>query len=788
MSSTTAADRPPHRVAALAAWLAVLLAGVLVIMHARFSADLSAFLPANPDARQQMLIDQLQSGVASRSLLIGIDGGADAKQRAAVSSAMAKALRGSGLFEQVQNGETADWTEAGSWLLQHRYQLAPDLDAERFSVAGLRDAVLDTLSLLGTPAGNAFKPLLDRDPTGEMARIAEGLIPASAPRSEEGVWASRDAPRAILLATTKAPGSDLDAQEHALAQVRAAFEQALPGVQGAAPRLMVSGQPVFSVQSRAQIKGEAYHLAAVGGVVVGCLLLLAFASPRALVIAMLPVATGVVVGTASVALAFGHVHGLTIAFGSTLIGETIDYAIYYLIQARQGGWRHWRDIHWPTVRLGLLTSVVGFAALVFSGFPGLAQLGVFSLAGLIAAALATRYVLPVFAPAGASGKGLRGQMARLAAWVLRAMPRLRWPLLALCMASAVLLFWQRDHLWSAGLGGMSPIPVSAQELDAQLRADLGASDARTLVIVQAADEEATLQGVEAASQRLQQLVDRGELAGFDAVTRVLPSLAAQKARQQSLPDAAQLRERLPEALKGLPLAPARLEPFVSEVSEARAMPPIRLADLQNGPLAPIVSAMLLQRPGGGWSSVISLHTAAGFDAQRLRQALVDVPSAQVVDVKVELDSLYARYLHEAFVQVLLGALAVVLLLGLYLRSGRRLLAVCQPLAFAVLLTLGALAALGVPLGILHLVGLLLVVAVGSNYALFFDQLRVTGRADEDTLASLLLANLTTVISFGLIAVSQIPSLAAIGRVVAPGALLALLLSAAFTRAKAPSAP
>jgi predicted exporter len=105
--------------------------------------------------------------------------------------------------------------------------------------------------------------------------------------------------------------------------------------------------------------------------------------------------------------------------------------------------------------------------------------------------------------------------------------------------------------------------------------------------------------------------------------------------------------------------------------------------------------------------------------------------------------------------------------------------VCQPLLLAVLLAMGALAALGVTLGILHLVGLLLVVAVGSNYALFFDLLQREGRADEDTLASLLLANLTTVLSFGLIALSSIPALSAIGRVVAPGALLALLLSAAF---------
>ena len=125
-------------------------------------------------------------------------------------------------------------------------------------------------------------------------------------------------------------------------------------------------------------------------------------------------------------------------------------------------------------------------------------------------------------------------------------------------------------------------------------------------------------------------------------------------------------------------------------------------------------------------------------------------------------------------------------------SGCGLLAVCQPLVLAVLLSLGALAALGLQLGILHLVGLLLVVAVGSNYALFFDMLREAGLGDEgrrddssdDTLASLLLANLTTVASFGLLAFSSIPVLSAIGVVVAPGALLALVLAATFApRAK-----
>ena len=164
------------------------------------------------------------------------------------------------------------------------------------------------------------------------------------------------------------------------------------------------------------------------------LMLLAFASFQALGVAMLPVASGVVAGIAAVSLGFGSVHGITLGFGTTLIGEAVDYVIYYLIQARAGGWRHWLVNGWPTVRLGLLTSICGFAALVFSGFPGLAQLGLFSVAGLIGAALATRYVLPVAMPFGTPAVdrfGVRRRLGDFATAAVAVLPRWRWPLLGL---------------------------------------------------------------------------------------------------------------------------------------------------------------------------------------------------------------------------------------------------------------------------------------------------------------------------------------------------------------------
>jgi predicted exporter len=766
----------------LLVWLALLAAAGWQIAHSRFVADLSAFLPANPDSRQRVLIEQLQSGVPARTLLIGIDGG-DAVARAQASSKLAAALRASGLFEQVQNGETGAWADTGTWLFEHRYLLSPAVSPQRFTPEGLREAIDETLSLLGTPVGNAIKPLLDRDPTGETQRIAESLIPAGAPRSEQGVWVSRKGERALLVAGTLAAGADLDGQAQAIERVRSEFAK----LNQKQLTLQLSGAPVFGVSSRAQIEAETHWLALTGTIAVSLLLLATFASLRALLVAMLPVATGVVAGICAVSLVFGSVHGITLGFGTTLIGEAVDYALYYLIQARGGGWQAWVRSGWPTVRLGLLTSVCGFAALVFSGFPGLAQLGVFSVAGLVAAALATRYVLPVLMPEGASGRGLRRQMGDFAGWAVAVLPRWRWPLLALGAAAAVLL-WQREGLWQAELSSLSPVSKQALDLDASLRADLSAGDARTLVVVQAADLQKTLALAETTAARLEPLVERGALGGVDSVTRWLPSLALQAQRRAALPEAAALQTALQQATQGGPLKAERLRPFVEEVQKARALPPITPESLRGTALAPLIDALLLRRPDGSAAALLPLQPAGDrLDAAAVQQALQGLDGVQTLEIGAELTRLYARYLREAQVQALLGAAAVVALMAFSLRSWRRLLSVCQPLLLAVVLTMGGLAALGVPLGILHLVGLLLVVAVGSNYALFFDLLRQQGAPDNETLASLLLANVVIVMSFGLIALSGIPALAAIGRVVAPGALLALLLSAAFAPVPKPGA-
>ena len=124
---------------------------------------------------------------------------------------------------------------------------------------------------------------------------------------------------------------------------------------------------------------------------------------------------------------------------------------------------------------------------------------------------------------------------------------------------------------------------------------------------------------------------------------------------------------------------------------------------------------------------------------------------------------------------------LVLLLGIALRSAARVMRVVAPLALSVLTIAALLVALGRALTILHLVGMLLILAVGSNYALFFDRTAapLQQRSVPLTLASLVVANFATVIAFGVLASSSVPVLADLGSTVAPGTFLALLFAAAL---------
>ena len=773
-----------RRLTALAVWVGLVALCVAVIAQTRFTADLSAFLPRSPTAEQQVLVDQLKDGMVSRLLLLGIEGG-DPAARANVSRALAQRLRADPAFGMVANGEPVHQERDRALLFDYRYLLSPAVTPGRFTVDGLRAAIGESVELLASPMGMFTKALLPRDPTGEMLVLLGRLDDAGRPALSEGVWASRDGRRALLLAQTQAAGSDMDGQQAAIARVRAAYAAALAEADLPAEELtlQMTGPGYFAVASRAAIQDEVLRLALLATALIVTLLLFVYRSPTALFLGLLPVASGALAGVAAVSLGFGMVHGITLGFGTTLIGEAVDYGIYLFVQSGHDEDDAAGAAFWPTIRLGVMTSICGFAALLLSGFPGLAQLGLYSIAGLVAAAATARFVLPALVPAGfrirdVSPLGLRLQ--RLVA----AARRLRWALLALAVLAAGVIHLHRERVWNHELAALSPVSAADQALDQSLRSDLGAPDVRYVVVAHGADPEAALAAAEAVGARLQALVEAGVIGGFESPAHYLPTRDSQLARRANLPDADELARRLDTATAGLPLQAQRLAPFLADVAAARARAPLTRADLDGSSFALAVDSLLVPQHEG-WSALLPLRarsdgaSAHAIDAAKVRAALTagEPLPALFVDTKGESDRLYSGYLREALLLALAGFAAIVVLLALALRSARRVARVLAPLAAAVLVVVAGLVLAGVALTILHLVGLLLIVAVGSNYALFFDRAVGAAGPAPRTLASMLFATLTTVAGFGLLAFSSVPVLQAIGSTVGPGAILALIFSA-----------
>ena len=769
---------------AIALWLAFILACGIIISRSQFTTDLSAFLPRNPTPAQQLLMDQIRDGLASRLILVGIEG-ADAPTRAGLSRHMAQRLRADPAFVSVNNGQPVSAERDRAYLFNNRYLLSPAVTPERFSAEGLHAALSDSIDLLASPAGLLAKSLLPRDPTGEMLHLLDQLDSGSRPKMIAGAWASRDGARALMLLQTRASGSDTDAQQKAMAAIRLAFDSA-PGAAGA--QLLMTGPGVFTVTSRDTIKSQVSRLSLISMLLIAALLLLVYRSLAALTLGFLPVISGALAGVAAVSLGFGAVHGITLGFGTALIGEAVDYSIYLFVQSEQSAAdpQVWIRRFWPTIRLGVLTSIFGFASLLLSGFPGLAQLGLYSIAGLIAAATVTRFVLPHLLPASfrihdvsAIGRVLSGLLRRAAA--------LRWAVAILLLAACAILAVHRDALWDDNIASLSPVAKADVALDTRLRADMGAPDVRYLVVVSGASQESVLKASEQVSAILQTQVDQGQLAGFESPSRYLPSTATQLARQASLPSANELERRMQQAVHSLPVQAPLFTPFLADVAAARSQPLLRASDLEQTSMAMAVGALLI-RQADHWSALLPLEAPEGssINAGRMRAALsaTALPNVLFVDMKDESDHLYSGYLHEAIVLSLGGLLAIVGLLLFVCRSPLRVLRIIAPLAAAVVTVSAGLALSGQQMIILHLVGLLLVVAVGSNYALFFDRAECASTApgiSHRTLASMLFANLTTVAGFGLLAFSNVAILQAMGVTVAPGVILALVFSAIFAR-------
>jgi len=753
--------RPATRLALALLWLAALaVAGWWISGSLQMSGDLRRFMPSAQTPAQKLLIDELGEGPGSRLLLLAISGD-DAETLATQSQALRTRLSADRRFALVANGE-GGLESFPERLRPYRYLLSPTLDTQRFDTDYLREQLQARVEDLGSPAASLVEPLVPSDPTLETLVLAEAWQPANAPQRLHGVWFDRAGREALLAVQTQAAGFDPKGQEAAVN----AIEQAFAAIRGhSRSRLAMSGPGAFSVEISGRTQREAGWIGMVDTIGLLVLLLLAYRNWKIPLLGALPLASAGLAGLGAVALLFDGVHGITVAFGFTLIGVAQDYPVHFFSHQRRGvePWASVRAL-WPTLFTGVVSTCIAYLTFLVSGVDGLKQLAVFTIFGLATAALATRFLLPALVDPDLRDPAQSSRLERMRRWIARVPQPRAWMLLAFALVSVAVIAFAPSAFWQNDLSKLTPVPADALARDARLRAELGAPDVRYVLVLAGRDVESALRASERMEPALRQLVAEQAIDGYDLAARYLPSVATQRARQARLPDPDTLRRSLADAVASTPLRDDVFAPFLAHVETARHAAPLTLRDIAATPLEAGVGGLLLAR-GDHATALVSLSGIRDVAAvARVAQA----HGAQLLDLKDASESLVVEYRQRVLWALALAALVLAATVWIALRAPNRVWRVLAPMALTTLLILAMLRAAGVELTLFHLVALILAAGLGLDYALFFEHAGDDREEQLRTLHALIVCSLMTLLVFSLLALSSIPVLRAIGSTVALG--------------------
>lgn len=553
---------------------------------------------------------------------------------------------------------------------------------------------------------------------------------------------------------------DMARNQQLLAQLAAGEQQLrhdFPGVE-----LLRRGTLFYSQHASALAEKDisTIGLGSLIGVIV--LIWLVFRSPRALLLSLLPLLTGLGWGLGAVLLVFGEIHVFTLVISSSLIGISIDYALHFMSERRLHGHESphlTRSRLLPGLSLALLTTLVGYALLWLAPFPGLQQLAVCALAGLLAAFLTVLLLFPDWLGALASSPLpiSRWQMRWLALWQRPGGMR-RWlPLLVLLLAGVGISRLEVDD----DIQRLQPLPRELQAQEQQIQRLTGQQGGMQGYLVVGQSGEQALQRVEQLAGWLEQARGQGQIDSYVSLTQWLPSLASQQADHQAmLALLPQVVSRLQAA--GVPVS-AKAPGFVALQPDAWLASPVSEG-----------SRLLWHRLADGrvgiWVPVMGVH-----DVSAMAQLASKLDGVVWQDQRSQWSRLFADY-RIKLAELLLVAIVLVGALLCWRLGSKLTLRILLVNLLAVGMGLALLALCQQPLTLFGVLALSLIFGIGIDYGLFFAHCGSDPARQQSTLLAILLAHLTTLLAFGLLALSSTPAIAGFGLVLSGGIFTAFLLS------------
>ncbi|WP_228779194.1 MMPL family transporter [Methylobacter sp. BlB1] len=728
----------------------------------------TGFLALLPATEQQPEIAQAvrQHNELINGKVICLTGAGSAPQAIAYAGQLKERFEQSGLFKDIRlQVDQQDFAKRYQQLFVYRYQLL-DAQTRGMLLAQPETLIGRNLEMLYSPLGQLQAANLERDPLLLFSRYFNAQNPGRF-TLEQGVVLVQDGGRfwALLIADMADNKLHLDN----LDVLRELMNGAQGRIEAAGGELLATGMPLFTAEGSHSAQRE-IAIVSIGSTLGILLLLLTFRSARPLLLSCLGIAASTFAALVVSIMVFGKIHLLTLVFGASLIGVGIDYALHYFCSSFSSeNWAPAKGLQYILlgITLDLGTSLVSYASLGVAPFPLLQEIAFFSVIGLIGAWATVVLLFPLlltgFKPAH------KPTMLRLTnywqqhwrVWLLR---NRAW-LAPVAIAAVAGGLWQLTPRDDVRL--LQSASTERLAADQKIRQLLPVRADSQFFLVSGKDPQDWHRNEQALLARLETLKQQGAMESYDGLSRYWPDPDTQRDNYHLLKrtfyEAGLLKRYMAELGFDEQAIAAEQQRFKAAENSR-----ISLAEwLDSADEARKIH--WLGCDAGRCISTVSLTDIKNLNA--LSQ-LNDLQGVRWVDQATQLSSLFERYRTSA--SALLIAAYGIVLIGLALKFGwRNALMIISVPVFATAVSLSMLGWFDQLFSLFNLFALLLVLGIGVDYGIFFF---LAEDERSSTSLAVTLSAITTLLSFGLLAVSSTAIVHAFGFTVAAGILTALLLA------------
>lgn len=379
----------------------------LIVFRGRIGIDSDLFnlVPKNISMASVKNADDKMMSVTSQNVFVLV-ANEDFLEAKKVAETVYSQLKDSKNFESISlYNDVSAMGEIADFLYQFRSFLIDEKTADSIlaSDEGAQDFAIEALSK--AYGGFTMLPLdnLDSDPfllteynlqnylnalqnSGTAMSVKDGVLASSF----DGRW------YVMIRGVLSRRGSKLASKDNAITEIYRVCEKA--GTAESGTSFVYSGTPFHSHESSNSASREIAIIATVSMLVVIILLIFIFRSVRPLIFSVGSILVSLGIAVLATLAVFHRMHVITLVFGTSLIGSCIDYSLHFFT--------HWsankelkssieiRNHIFSGLLMAIISTGICFAILLFAPFMILKQMSFFCLAGLISSFLTTVAVYP----------------------------------------------------------------------------------------------------------------------------------------------------------------------------------------------------------------------------------------------------------------------------------------------------------------------------------------------------------------------------------------------------------